>query len=365
MTTPRRPVRVAHVVGQLGVGGMEKLLVEFARFADRRRFDLVFVCLGGRGPVADEIEAHGWPVVCLDEPPGLRPGLVLRLARLFRRWRARVVHTHNDNPLIYAGPAARLAGAWTVLQTRHGTFQTGGRHATAFRYAALAADRVVCVSADSERLSAGAGIGRRRLATVCNGIDTTRFAFTGPRSGGPVVMVGRMVALKGVDTLLRAVALAVRETPDFRLDVAGDGPELAASRTLAAELGLDEHVRFLGMVRDVPGLLRSASAFVLPSYSEGISLTLLEAMASGLPVVATAVGGSPEVVADGDTGLLVPARDAERLAIALLRVWRDPDAARRMGEAGRRRVEGHFDVRAMVAAYEALYARGTPSPVAA
>src|SRR5262249_35825678 len=112
--------------------------------------------------------------------------------------------------------------------------------------------------------------------------------------------------------------------------------------------------RFLGEVRDVPGLLARASLFVLPSYTEGISLTLLEAMARGLPVVATRVGGNPEVVEGGETGLLVPARDAEALAAAVLDLQRGPERGGRMGAAGRRRVEEHFDVRRMVANYEAL-----------
>jgi glycosyltransferase involved in cell wall biosynthesis len=356
----RRTLRVTHVVGQLRTGGMEKLLAELARHADRDRFDLRFVCLGDRGPVADEIEDCGWEVVCLGCRPGLRPGLVYRLAREFVRGRADVVHTHNNAPLIYGAPAARLAGVPVVLQTRHGqTIGTTRRHRAAFRLASLLADRVVCVSADSERLSAAEGIAGWKLTVIRNGIDTARFAYLGPAPGGPVVMVGRLVAAKGVDTLLRAVASVVRQRPDFRLEVAGDGEAWPGLEALAAELGLGEHVRFLGNVGDVPGLLARASALVLPSLSEGISLTLLEAMARGLPVVATRVGGNPEVVEDGVTGRLVPAGDPGELAGALLDVWPASDRTREMGRAGRERVERLFDVRRMVAEYEALYLRLT------
>ena len=141
----------------------------------------------------------------------------------------------------------------------------------------------------------------------------------------------------------------------MRVEVAGRGSCLEDLKGLAADLGVAERVTFLGEVRDIPALLGRARMFVQPSLSEGIPLTVLEAMARGLPVVATRVGGLPEVVVDGETGLLVPAADPPALAQAVLSLWRDPDAAGRMGEAGRKRVERVFDVRRMVADYEALY----------
>ena len=130
---------------------------------------------------------------------------------------------------------------------------------------------------------------------------------------------------------------------------------MSALRATASALGLDEYVRFLGQVRDVPGLLARAKLFVLSSLTEGISLTLLEAMASGLPIVATRVGGTPEVVADGESGFLVSPQKPAALADALLRLHRDHDVCVRLSEAGRRRVEATFDIRSMVAEYERLY----------
>jgi glycosyltransferase involved in cell wall biosynthesis len=143
--------------------------------------------------------------------------------------------------------------------------------------------------------------------------------------------------------------------PEFRLHIAGDGVCLGDLQQLTQELHLGEHVLFLGPVRDVPALLARSSLFVLSSLSEGVSLTLLEAMARGRAAVATEVGGNPEVVVPGETGMLVPPRRPELLAEALLALWRDPARSAAMGLAGRRRAERHFDVRRMVAAYEALY----------
>jgi glycosyltransferase involved in cell wall biosynthesis len=352
----QRPTRVAHVALQLDTGGMEKLLVEFARHADRSRFELVFVSLTTRGRVAEEIEACGWPVVALGKPYGICPGLPLRLGRLFRSWEIDVVHAHNRAPLIYAGLGARLAGVRGVVHTRHGrSFGENGRQMAFFRFFSLAADRVVCVSRDVSRLSARQGLRPERLAQVWNGIDVSRFCYTGPRADGPAVMVGRMSPEKDPFTLVRAAALVVRQEPSFQLLLAGDGPCLPALHNLVSELELNPHVRLLGEVRDIPALLAGASLLVLPSISEGISLTLLEAMARGLPVVATDVGGNAEVVLDGETGLLVPARNPERLAEAILKVYRDPELGRQMGLRGHRRVTEHFDSRRMVANYEKMY----------
>jgi glycosyltransferase involved in cell wall biosynthesis len=352
----RNRLRVAHVALQLDMGGMEKLLVEFARHTDREKVDLRFVSLNGRGGLADDIEACGWPVQVLHKGAGVRPPLVLDLARLFHSWKVDVVHTHNNGPLLYAAPAARLARVPAVIHTRHGrSFGMGRRQMFAVRLASALADQFVCVSEDSRALSFRQGIPRRKLSRLWNGIDLSRFRFHGPQDGGPAVLVARLNPEKDVATLLRAAALAVRQCPSFRLEIAGDGPSLPSLRALAAELGLDEQVRFLGVVRDVPGLLARASLFILPSLSEGVSLTLLEAMASGLPVVCTWVGGNPEIVIDGQTGFLVPTSSPEALAEKMVFLQARPELTRMMGLAGRRRAEEHFDVHGMLDRYERLY----------
>ena len=352
----RRRVRVVHVNVSLQMGGAEKLLVEFARRADRGKFELQFVTLGGRGPLAAEIEACGWPVIALQEPEGLRKWLVFRLAWLFRRRRFDVVHTHNTKALFYGAPAARLARVPAILHTRHGQrFWSSRSDDAVFRCLTRLADRVVCVSHDGARLSAAEGIAPRRISTIWNGIDVTRFTYAGPRPDGPAVMVGRLSAEKDVATLIRAAALVVKELPAFQLEIAGTGECLPALQRLAEELGLDGTVRFLGEIHTVPQLLGRASLLVLSSLTEGISLTLLEAMARGLPVVATSVGGNAEVVLDGSTGFLVPPQKPEPLAERIVYVLRRPDLLAALGRRGRERVEAHFQVSQMVGRYEALY----------
>lgn len=351
-----RTRRVVHLTLGLDVGGQEKLLVEFARCADRSRFDLHFLSLTGRGVLAPAIEAHGWPVTALNLPAGLRPDLVPRLARELRRLRPDLVHSHDDRPLIYGAPAARLAGVGLVVHTRHhqGT-RLSARQRLLVRLATLCNHRFVCISHDSAAVARRQGIPPRQLRVIHNGIDLTRFAFTGPAPTGPAVLVARLAPEKGIDTLLDAAARIVAVQPDFRLWIAGDGPSRGELERQARTLGLDGVVRFLGTVHDVPGLLAGARLFVLPSLTEGVSLTLLEAMARGLPVVATAVGGTPEVVADAQTGCLVPPRDPQTLARAVQDLWTRPDSCARISVSGRNRVEIAFDVRRMVARYEDLY----------
>jgi len=351
-----RPLQIAHVTFGLDVGGQEKLLVEFARHTDREWFDLRFISLGSRGLLAADIEALGWPVTALGAPSGLRPSLIVELVRCFRRWRPDLVHTHDQRALFYAGPAAWAARVPLVINTRHGrNCHFTPRQVAVGRHLARLVDRYVCVSDDVLTQCVAEGIAPSRLRTILNGIDAERFAFSGPCPGGPIVAVARPSPEKDLANLVRSVAIAAREEPGLRVEVAGDGPCLAELKQLATELHVAEQVTFLGEIRDVPSLLARGSLFVLPSRSEGISLTLLEAMACGLPAVATRVGGTPEVLLEGETGLLVPPRDPAALAQAILRIGRDPERGLRMGRAGRERVEQHFEIRRMVADYEALY----------
>jgi glycosyltransferase involved in cell wall biosynthesis len=353
---PAYPRRVAHLTLGLEMGGQEKLLVEFARHFDRDRFLLEVIVLGAPGLLAEEIEACGVPVTALREPDGLRPGLVLKLAALLRSKRIAILHTHDERPHIYGTPAAWLASVGRVIHTRHSMgVNLTGRQARVVNVLARLADHFVCVSRDGAARARSAGLGANKVGLVWNGIDLARFRATGPCADGPAVTVARVNPEKDVANLVRAAAQVSHTDTAFRVEVAGDGPCLPEVRRLAEELHVADTVRFRGVVRDIPSLLAGASLFVLPSLNEGISLTLLEAMAVGLPVVATRVGGTPEAVEDGVTGLLVPPGDSDALASAIRRLRADPALARRLGAAGRQRVERHFDVVRMVRAYEALY----------
>jgi glycosyltransferase involved in cell wall biosynthesis len=339
------------------MGGLERLLVEFARRTDRERFDLHFVSLSGRGLLAEEVETAGWPVTALNQAEGFRAGLYPSLAWLLIRLQAQVVHTHDERPLIYAAPAARLARVSRVVHTRHrgADLNATPRQAALLSFAAARVNAFVCVSEDAATLARKQGVRAEAVRVITNGIDLERFQPGEHAADGPVVIVARLTPEKDLATLLEAVGRVVPEVPEFKLLIAGDGPCRKDLEAQAKSLGLGKAVSFLGTVRDVPPLLRRCRGFVLSSRTEGISLTLLEAMATGLPVVATRVGGNPEVVVEGESGLLVPAQDPASLAAALIRLYREPGLAGRLGRAGRKRVEDHFDLNRMIREYEALY----------
>lgn len=338
------------------MGGLERLLCEFVRHADRARFEPVVISLTTRGALAETLESLGAKVIDLNEKGGLSPGLVLRLKRLFRSERIDIVHTHDDRPLIYGAPAARWAGRRIIHTQHHGKLSNDdAKQEFLVRWAGRLAHRFVTVSRDSANFYVSAGLPARNVTTIWNGIDLDAFTYQGPCAGGPTVSVARLTREKNVGLLLRAAALVRDADPAFRLEIAGDGPCREELTKLWEELRLQDSVTFLGETREIPALLSRAGLFALSSRSEGVSLTILEAMARGLPVVATRVGGNPEVIVEGQTGVMVPLDDPASLAQAILSIRSRPDAAREMGLAGRRRVQEHFEIRGMVAQYERLY----------
>ena len=199
----------------------------------------------------------------------------------------------------------------------------------------------------------------RKIEVIRNGIDLEKFPFAERSSRGVrrrAIHVARIsYAAKDQRTLLRAVRIVADAEPDFVIDIVGDGADRADLEAFCDELGLRAHVNFLGFRDDVHDLLSQTEFFVLSSVTEGVSITLLEAAANGLPIVATAVGGNSEVVVDGVSGLIVPPRSPEALAAAMLELLRDAPRACRMGRAGRQHVEENFNLRRTVARYQGLY----------
>lgn len=349
--------RVCHVSLTLCTGGLERLLVDFARFHDRRRFEATFVVLGEAGRPADDIRNAGCEVIRFSAGRKGRLARIRELARWFRESEIDVVHTHNAFPHLYGTLAGRWARVPAIVHTRHGRrFGNTYRERLQFMLASRLVDRVVAVSDDTAVLARRMGwLTSGRVDRIWNGIDVERFPYHGGSRQPCAISVARLSPEKDFSTLLRAVALVVRDVPEFRLQLVGDGPERGRLEALADELHLRGCVEFLGERGDVPELLRSAGFFVSSSLTEGISLTLLEAMAVGLPVVTTAVGGNPEIVIPGETGTLVPAGKPETLAAAIRRMCGSHTQWPAMGRAARRRVEEHFAIRGMVAQYERLY----------
>ncbi len=349
--------RICHVSMTLLTGGLERLLVEFGRHHDASRFDLRFVSLAELGPPAEELRRMRFSVESVNLPGRGKLPALRSLRSLLQRDRVDIVHTHNTYAHFYGTVAASWAGVRHVINSQHGR-GCGPRtkDKLLFRLANLKTSRVVGVSEDAAALCRGEDPwAASKTKVIWNGIDTSRFVYRGPAKAPVAISVARLSPEKDFPTLLKATAIVVRQVSDFKLMMIGNGAERAKLEAMAKSLGIEPNVQFLGERSDVPELLAQAGFFVSSSKSEGISLTILEAMAVGLPVVTTRVGGNPEIVLEGQTGYLVPDQNPEALATAMLQMLAQRDQWPAMGELGRKRVEQQFEIRTMIRQYEELY----------
>ncbi len=354
------PIRVVHVVPNLSTGGMERLVVEMLKHADRQQFVPHVLCIGQRGELAREADELGISVTALEAPLRRNPRLPFKIARYLRSINADVIHTHGPYAQFYGGLAAYIAGGLPVVHTMHGfPWPRTVRRRLLSRISNALTRFIVPVSHDLAKyarceLKAPA----KRVRVVHNGIDSSHFdaavvSLSAPRYSS--LMVARLSSEKDFASLIAAVDVIRQKHHEFRLAIAGEGPQRADIERQIDHLQLRRHIELLGNRSDIPDLLSRSETFVLSTHTEGISIALLESMACGLPVVATAVGGNPEVLADGETGFLVPPGNPEALADRLLWLINHPQEARAMGAAGRLRVEEKFNIRVMAATYERLY----------
>ena len=351
-------MRIVHLVIGGEVAGGQMVALRLARAA-RERGDKVSFVAPERGPFTELAASEGFGVDVLPLRRSFQLGTAWRLARLLRRRRADVLHTHT---LAAANVLARLAGrAARVPVVSHLHIENHFRPATRPLLARLdnatarLAARLLAVSGDTRRAYERQGYPRGRIEVVYNGVDVP--ANGGFRRNDPARIgeIARLCDVKGQRELLQAVA----RLPEARLVLAGRDLEQGGAFQDALEreserLGIRERVEF-GFHDDVPALLESLDVVALPSWTEGLPIVLLEAMAHARPVVATPVGGTPELVTDGETGLLVPPRDPEALATALRRLLEDPELARRLGEAGRARVAERFTAAGQAQRILAIY----------
>jgi glycosyltransferase involved in cell wall biosynthesis len=356
------PLRITHVVSSLQVGGMEQFALRIASEQQRRGHAVRLLAVRG-GPLLEHARAAGVPVHIL-RGRGKQTWLPDALL-CHARARPQIVHAHNPTSLPYAA-IARAVGRPAVLMTRHGQ-RAELRTPTETEWNATAA--VVAVSeAAATVLRETYPAQAAKVSVIHNGIEpaaparpreeTRATLGLDPSDPIPVgIIVARIDTLKGHDTLLHALAQLPLTTPPVTLLIAGDGAERAAMERLATELGITQQARFLGFRTDVRDLLAASDFFVLPSRLEGLPLSVLEAMAHGLPVIATPVGGTPEVIPDPRYGLLTPVDDVPALAAVLARLASDPALRQELGEAGRRRVAEAFSFAAMTSRYDALYRR--------
>jgi glycosyltransferase involved in cell wall biosynthesis len=358
-------MRIVHLVIGGEIAGGQLVALQLAHGA-RDRGDVVSFVSPADGPFAARAREEGFAVDVADVGRTYRIDGVLRLARLLRRERADVLHTHT---LAAANVLSRTAGRLApVPVVSHLHIANHFRPATRVLLANLDnatarfAAALVAVSEDTRRAYDEQGY-PQRIRVVYNGVAATSADPNGLRNelsipvDAPLVAeVGRLCDVKGQRELIDAVArLPGAHAVFVGADLEQGGAYERALRTRAEQLGVADRVVFAGFRDDAARVVAAADVFALPSWTEGLPLVVLEAMALGRPVVATTVGGTPELVADGETGLLVPPRDVEALTAALKRVLDDDGLRRRLGEAGRRRVAEHFSSEAMTREILAVY----------
>ena len=376
----RRQHRILHLITRLDLGGAQQNTLFSVAHHDRSRFDVHLVA-GGGGQLDDEAKRIPDATVDLLDSiahpiaPARDLFALLRLRALFRKQRIDLVHTHSSKAGLLGRCAAFLAGVPVVVHTVHGWSFNDTQPAWKRRFyvaleraaAGVTTHFVVVSSRDRER-GLALRIGRPdRYSVVRSGIEIDRFATpAAPRErtradlgfGPEDVVVGTLACLKPQKAPLdfvRAAEAAHEKVPALRFFIAGDGELRGPVEALIRERGLDGVVRVLGWRRDVTDLLHAMDIFLLTSRFEGLPRSVLQAMAAGVPVVATAVDGTPEVVADGETGLLVPPAEPEAAARAVARMASDPALRDRCRAAALRRLGREFDVGEMVRDLDRLY----------
>jgi glycosyltransferase involved in cell wall biosynthesis len=358
-------VKIVHLITELDSGGAQTALLRYLAHHDRSRYQSLVVCLyNGERIVAQKIRALGIEVIDLGMTRPYRFDALWRLYRLLRRERPSILHCWLIHANLLGRLVGRLARVPRIITARRNVEIGGPWRERALRYTRRLDDAVIAVcelarQAEIERT----GATPEKVVTIYNGIDPfptihpeqltqLRHDLALPEKAPVIICVSRLHPQKGHDYLLAAWSRVTAVYPQAHLLIVGDGERRSQLEQLAAG---QPQIQFTGQRNDVPQLLALSDLFVLPSLWEGLPNVVLEAMAAGLPVVATAVGGTPELVIDGETGLLVPPRDPTALAQAALTLLNDLELARQMGENGRQRVTTQFTIQQTAAQTESLY----------
>jgi glycosyltransferase involved in cell wall biosynthesis len=362
---------VCQVLHSLTVGGAEMLAYQLARGL-RDRFQFVFACLDEIGLLGSDLQRQGFRVVHLGRKSGFDPGCARRLAAFARETGSGLIHAHQYTPFFYSLAPVVVRRRPPVLFTEHGRWFPDYRRwkrVVFNRWALRRSDRVVGVGRSvRQALVHNEGIPADRVGVIYNGVALENVAehtvyrhevrreLRLRENELAIIQVARLDHLKDHLTAARTICRVARERPEARLLLVGEGPERKSIEEEIRRNGLEPFIRFLGLRTDVPRLLAAADMFLLTSISEGIPVTLIEAMAGRLPVVATDVGGVAEVVAHDITGLLAPAGDDEALATHVIRLAADRPLGRRLGDEGYRRAARLFSQQRMHEEYARMYA---------
>jgi glycosyltransferase involved in cell wall biosynthesis len=363
-------MRILLLSTSMGMGGADKLLLTAAHTLQSRGHEVLIVSLTPLGPMGLEARGLGIRTESLGMPRGLPdPRGLARLVRLVRGWKPDVLHSHMVHANLMARVLRLLVPVPALISTIHNIYEGGRVRMAAYRLTNRLVDHITIVSEAAADRFVNEGIVPRKLLTVIpNGVDIDLFRNVAPTARDAIrgslglhrqfvwLAVGRFEIAKDYPNLLHAFAQVRARKPEAILLLVGRGSLQGEAETLVRELGLTDGVRFLGVRHDVPEVMSTADGYVMSSAWEGMPMVLLEAAAAGLPIVATRVGGNHEVIRDGEGGYLVPPREPEALASAMLRLMGLTEIERRtMGERGREHVRVNYGLHRVAEQWEAIY----------
>ena len=364
---PRK--KILFINQSLATGGIETMIVDMIRLLPAERFAPEVVVFEGGGVLEKILMGSGIPVHHLHKQAGMDVALVMRLRRLMQDQKTAILHTHNFSAWLYGALAVLGLSGIRHVHTEHSGVFASRRYYFAERWLSRMTDHVVAVSSHVQNvMTKEIGIAPARVKIVLNGVDTARFRPDGTirtqireslgytKEDFVIGIVARLVPVKNHSLLLNAFASFGRDLPTKKkLLIVGDGTERGRLEALSQELGISELTQFLGDRRDTDQLFNAMDAYVLCSVSEGMNLTLLEAMSSGLPVVATAVGGNSEIIEHGVSGYLVPLEKPVEMGQYLQQLAMNRQLRNQLGATGRISISQRFNDQAMIEQYLALY----------
>jgi glycosyltransferase involved in cell wall biosynthesis len=352
-------MKIVHVVYSLEMGGAEMLVAQLCRLQLANGHDVSVCAYSNLGPLGEVLRSEGVRVHVLGEAPFTRT--FMRFLKEFRSTRPDVVHCHNPAPTLQAAIGARLAGVKCIVSTRHSLVAPPYETAAEIAYSlvSLCCDWIVGIcDATCENLRHTPLARRNRITRVYNGVDRLELVpheDHPEKQGFTLLFVGRLAEIKDLPTLVRAAALAIPRVPSLQLWIVGHGIMRDKLEALANELGIAGHVTFWGERLDIAHFFSAADVYTMSSVSEGLPMSLLQAMSIGLPALVTDVGGMAEVVRNANCGLYTPVGDPAAMAEAIVQLASDPGRRANFSSNAAIAYKAHFTLEQMDSAYMSLY----------
>jgi glycosyltransferase involved in cell wall biosynthesis len=352
-----RKANILQIIDTLKLAGAERIVTDLAINLDKDKYNVIICCLRKEGgPLVKELRKKGIKVIILDKKLGMDFSIIRKIRKIIKEEKIDLVHTHLFTANLWGRLAAILMNK-TIIVTEHNTdYWKNWLHKFIDKFLEKFTNKIITVSDGvSSFYQEYENIPRNKIKTIYNGIDLRKFSNSKhfSKKARIIGMIARLNEQKNYRNFLNAAYIINKQDTNINFLIVGEGPLKEDLEKYAQRLG--KNIKFLGQRKDIPEIIKGIDIFVLSSDYEGLPLTILEAMAASKSVVATNVGGIPEAVEDGKTGILVPPKNPDALANAIMKLLKNPRLRKQMGEAGRKRAEKYFTMEKMVKKYEDVY----------